>query len=106
MSPSSPLPGREGLGVGAAEALGGAIQYRHNDAVGILYQVVVPDSHDRPAVLLKEGIAANITSGFGMLAAVEFDNQLGLPASEVCGKWTHWQLAREFGSITRQESPK
>ena len=33
--PYSPLPGREGLGVGTAEALGGLLQYRQSYALGI-----------------------------------------------------------------------
>src|SRR5687767_14889699 len=42
----SPLPGREGPGVGAAEALGGLQQDRLGDAFGVLVHFAVPEADD------------------------------------------------------------
>jgi len=48
--PSRPaLPGREGLGVGAAEALGGLQQDELGGAVGIGGNVRIPEPDDAPA---------------------------------------------------------
>src|SRR5438477_2743828 len=41
--PYSPLPGREGLGVGAAEALGGPIHDSLEDSIRAVIERVVPD---------------------------------------------------------------
>ena len=76
--------------MGAAEALGGSIHDRLKDALGVLVQFVVPDAKDRPAFLGEEGVAALVMPGFGMLTAVQLDDELRLPAGEVGevgGRW-------------------
>lgn len=48
-APCSPLPGREGLGVGAAEALGGSCEDRFSGADRVFSHIAVPYAEDGPA---------------------------------------------------------
>ena len=102
----SPLPGREGLGVGAAEALGGSTHDRLKHALGVLIELIVPDAEDCPALRFKKAVALLISLRFIVLAAVEFDHQPGLPAREIGKVRADWQLAREFRPHSGQDSPQ
>jgi hypothetical protein len=92
--------------VGAAEALGGALRNRAEDALGILIEFDVPDAQDRPAFLREIRIAALIPLGFGMLAAVQFNHELCLAARKIGKVRTDRQLARELGAKARDHRPQ
>jgi len=79
------LPSLEGRGSGwgAAEALGGSIHNRLKYTLGVFVQLVVPDTDDRPTFPAQELVTPPIMIRFGMLAAVELDDQLRLAAREV-----------------------
>jgi hypothetical protein len=79
--------------VGAAEALGGSLHDRFQHAFGVLIQFVVPDPEDGPSFLREERITLPIVIGVGVLAAIEFDDELRLPAGEVCVIGADWELA-------------
>ena len=78
----SPLPGREGLGVGA-EALGGFLEDRLGYALGIDCDVRVPEADDGPAFGLEEARAGLVARRIDVLAAVDLDDQLRLAAGEI-----------------------
>jgi len=82
--------------VGAAEALGGSIRDRPKYSLGVLVQLVVPEAQNGPAFLLKKCISKAVPARFGMLAAVEFKNQLCLPAGEVGKVRANGELASEL----------
>jgi len=92
--------------VGAAEALGGSLDDCPEDAVRILIQVIVPDAQDGPASLREERIASLIPLGFGMLCAVQLDDQLRLPAREIGKIRSNRELSRELRSKPRDHAPK
>ena len=52
-SSSSRLPGREGLGVGAAEALGGLRACCLDDAIEIFHHVAIPEADHRPTLSIR-----------------------------------------------------
>jgi len=56
--------------VGAAEALGGSSHDRLKNALGVSIKLIVPDSENRPALLLQEAVALVIPLRASMLAAV------------------------------------
>jgi hypothetical protein len=92
--------------VGAVEALGGSTHDSLEDALWVGVQLVVPDSDDRPAFLPEELVTPAIAVRFGVLASVKFNEQLGLPAGKVGKVRTDRQLACEFWSQARDQSPK
>ncbi len=102
----SPLPGREGLGVGAAEALGGLRQNMLGGTLRVREHVGVPKSKDPPTF----GFQIFRTSPIGcclfeMLAAVELDPEACLAASEVDDEGRNYQLTGESRSVTRDQMP-
>ena len=101
MAADSPLPGREGLGVGAAETLGGGVQNQPNAAVGVRQDVRVPETKNAPALAFQISIPLRIARTFCVLPAVDLYNELRLSAREVGDVWAHWQLARELGTVAR-----
>ena len=92
--------------MGAAEALGGSTHDRLKNTLDVLVELIIPDAEDCPSLLLKEAVAGLISHRPGMLAAVEFDNQSGLPAGEIRKVWTDRQLARELRPYPRQNAPQ
>jgi len=106
VTPIPPLPGREGLGVGAAEALGGSVQDCLKHSVRILIQLVVPHAQDRPPFPHEERIPPRIALRPGMLAAVELDDQLRLPAREVGKIRPDRKLTRKLRPKPGDHSPK
>ena len=82
-TPLSPLPGREGLGVGAAEALGGFEEDGLGHTVGILVHFAVPEADDGPSFLLEETGPGFVGRRVDMLAPIDFDDQPRLPAGEI-----------------------
>jgi hypothetical protein len=103
---ASSSPGREGLGVGAAEALGGAGKDCLQDAVRIFVQFVIPDPKDRPAFASKELVASPVPLGLGMRAAAELHNQPSLPAGEVGEVRANRKLPSEFRAQAGDHGPK
>ena len=93
---SLPLEGR-GL-----RAVAGEVEFfsdRHEHAVGVLQDVVVPEA-DYPVTVRFDGCGARIVSSvFSVLAAIEFDREPGGAASEVDHEIADWQLARELCSV-------
>ena len=92
--------------MGAAEALGGSIHDRLEYTLRVAIQLVVPDTQDCPAFAPEEFVATPVGLGLGMLAAVQLDDQLGLPACEIGIIRSDRQLTREFRTQTRQYPPK
>ena len=92
--------------MGAAEALGSSTHDSLKHTLGVLVEFIVPDAKNGPAFFFQESIARLISLRFRMLAAVEFDNQLGLPARKIGKVRADWQLTREFRPHPRQDSPK
>lgn len=69
----SPLPGREGLGVGTAEALGGFLKDVLHGAVRIGEYLGIPQSQHAPALRLEiPGAAGICLNGGKVVAAVQF----------------------------------
>ena len=60
VAPLPSLPGREGLGVGAAEALGGSIHDRLKYPLGVIVQLVVPNADDGPAFRPEKSVTSPI----------------------------------------------
>jgi hypothetical protein len=106
MPPNPPLPGREGLGVGAAKALGGSSHDCFEDSVRIVVEVIIPDTKNGPALLSKELVAPPILVGSCMLPAVQFDYELGPPTGEIGIVWSDWQLSCKLWPHAGQNSPK
>ena len=92
--------------MGAAEALGGSIHDRLKHTLGILIEIVVPDTQDRPALFLEEAVTPLISLRFRMLAAVKFDDQPRLPARKIGEVRTDRQLTRKPRADPREDSPK
>jgi hypothetical protein len=85
--------------VGAAEALGGS-------TFGILVELVVPHPKDRPALLREERVAPQVARGPRMLAAIELDDQFGLPAGEVREVRPDRELPGELRPQARDDAPE
>ena len=92
--------------MGAAEALGGSVHYRLEHALRILIEIVVPDAQDRPAFLREECVATLVPVGFGMLAAVQLNDELRPAAGEIGEVRADRQLTRELGSQARNHRPE
>jgi len=87
--------------VGAAEALGGFRQNVLGGALSVGQHVRVPQTEDSPALTFQICCAALIGRRLlNMLAAVEFDPEPGLTASEIDDEGRDYQLAREGWSVT------
>src|SRR3546814_13868152 len=79
-----PLPGRGGLGVGAAKALGGLPNNYFHDAIDIGLHFAIPKSDHPPAKGLQIfGPSRVISRGFEMLAAVKLNAQPCLAAGQL-----------------------
>jgi hypothetical protein len=77
--------------------------------VGVCEDVAVPETEESEAPTGKLGIANKITLTIGMLAAISFNNQLGVVADEVGYVGTNRHLAPELvlGQATvPQQKPK
>ena len=92
--------------MGAVEALGGSLYDGIEHAVGVFVRLVVPDAKDRPALLLQMGVAPGIADRLRVLASVEFDDQLGLAASEVGDVRANGKLTSELGPKARDPLPE
>ncbi len=92
--------------MGAAEAVGGSTHDGLKDTLRIGFQLIVPDPDDRPTLRSKKLIAPLIALRLEMLTAVQFNDQLRLPACEVGVVGPHGQLSRKFGTQAREKSPK
>ena len=86
--------------MGAAEALGGARQYRFRGAGWIFANVTVPDAEHGPSLLGEPLIADNVPLGLRVLTAVDFDDQLCLAAREIHDVRPYRQLPRELRPVT------
>ena len=73
--------------MGAAEALGGACEYRFRSSLGIFSHVAVPHSINRPALAPQPFIAHRVALRLRVLSAVNLDDKLGLPACKVGDVW-------------------
>jgi hypothetical protein len=67
---------------------------------------VVPHAKDRPSFLRKKGITPLVVLRFRMLAAVQLDDELRLPAGVVGDVGTDRELARELGTQARDHAPQ
>jgi len=85
--------------VGAAKALGGSTYNCMNNALGVLVELAVPDSQNRPALALKDLIAPTIGARSRVMPTVEFHDQLGFTAGEIDGVRPDRKLARELWPI-------
>ncbi|GLQ10214.1 hypothetical protein GCM10007913_21460 [Devosia yakushimensis] len=69
-----------------------SLKYR----IGAGEDIVVPDAEKAEALGFQIGIATGVVSGFGVLAAVEFDDEMAFKTDEVRNEITDGQLAAEF----------
>jgi hypothetical protein len=83
--------------VGAAEALGGSLQDRLGDSVGIGADVAVPEADDGPSRRLEKARAHVVAARADMLAAVYLDDQLRASAGEVGNIWADGSWRVNFG---------
>lgn len=106
-SPSSPLPEREGLGVGSAEALGGLHQYVSSRLIGVAEHIRVPEPDHRPALPTQIGAAYLVlVDRVGMLAAVQLDGESSAAAGEVDDERRLDQLTCESRAVTADAMPQ
>ena len=91
--------------MGAAETLGGSIHNRLKHALRIVIKLVVPDAKNNPSFAAKIIVPTPVRLGLGVVSAVQLDDQLYLPASEVGHIRTDRQLARKFRPQTRDYPP-
>ena len=95
----SPTPSLEGRG---SSAVAGEVQFlldRGEHTIGVLQNVVVPETDYSIAVRFDDRGARVISSVFSVLAAVEFHREAGGAAGEVDDEIADWQLARELCSV-------
>lgn len=89
--------------MGAAEALGDAVQHKLCCAFRVGNNLRIPETHDPPANAFQmfgsRGIIALLIE---MLAAVEFDREFGLAAGEVDDVVSCDELPCECRSVARQ----
>ncbi len=89
--------------MGAAEALGGAVQHKLGGANWIGYDIRVPEAQNPPADAFKIfGAGTVIALLIEVLAAVEFDSEFGFAAGDVDNIMANNKLPREGRPITRQ----
>jgi hypothetical protein len=105
-SPIAPLPAREGLGVGAAEALGSPQQDHLDHPVDILDHVGIPEPDDSPPSPFEEPRPHPVPRVIDMLPAVDLDDKLRLPAGEVDDIGRDRKLPGEAWPVNRQPPPQ
>lgn len=104
----SPLPEREGLGVGSAEALGGFLQNVCSRSVGVGDHVRIPQPDHAPAFRLEVSRPSCIRTRVGrihVLAPVELDRQHRLAAGKIDDERCCDELPRERRAMVRESPP-
>jgi hypothetical protein len=71
---------------------------RLQNALGVVQYVVVPKAQNSIAVISEPVVAANVAFIFGMLSAVDLNDQAQLPADEVDDVRSDGLLPNEFRS--------
>ena len=92
--------------MGAAEALGGPLHDRIEHTVGIIVQLSIPNPQNSPSLVRQEGVAPNIALAIHVLAAVQLNNEFGLPAGEIRNVRPDRELPRELRPQPRDHVPK
>ena len=105
--PASPLPGREGLGVGPAEALGGLRQNVLGGPLGVGVHVAVPQPNDTPTKRLKRRRSLRVVTGLIMvLRAINLDREFRLSTCKIDDVPIDHQLPGKRRPVTRQQTPQ
>lgn len=70
--------------MGAAEALGGLVEYERSGSIRIAEYVTIPQPYHAPALCLEIGSSLSIVRRLiVMLAAIDLDSQLRLSVCEI-----------------------
>ncbi len=88
--------------MGAAEALGGSVENCSQRTIRTFDKLIVPETKNRPAFLSQIFVALPVIIGVRVLAAIEFDDELRLPAGEVRDIGADQQLTRELRPVARK----
>jgi len=104
--PDPPLPGREGLRVGPAKALGGFQQNRLRYPFRVFPNVTVPEPNYGPTLTFQPAGPDCIFLGLYMLAAIHVDGKLRLTAGKIGDEVPDNELPRKGRSILRQQPPQ
>ena len=95
MLPSPPACGR---GLRGGPVLQRTANHLKN-AVHVLHHVIVPEADHPIALGLEKRRSCRVAMVFGMLSAINLDNQLLLAAEKVGDERPDWHLAREFEPV-------
>ena len=74
-------------------------EYGRHDIVGIPEYIVVPETQDAKSAARQFFVTDAIVFVFGMLTAIDLDNQSCLETSEVSDVSADWYLPTELESI-------
>lgn len=91
--------------MGAAEALGGAREDHLDRTDWILPHIAVPDAKYGPTLFSQPLIPQQITPGFCMLPAIDFDYKLRPTTGKIDNVGADRELPSELGAIARQQFP-
>lgn len=92
--------------MGAAEALGGSVHDGIEHAIRVVIQFAVPDPQNRPTFPGEERVALLVPLGFGMLAAVKFNDEFRLPAREIGEVRSDRKLTRKLWPKAGNHAPQ
>jgi hypothetical protein len=71
---------------------------RRQHSLGILENIVVPESQDAESMIDKPPISCGIGNGSRVLPTINLDNEAHIEANEVCDIWTNRYLATKLYS--------